>query len=216
MMKKLMMLLVLAAGAVFAGTTLCAAEEMSKSEAADYLQQLMKKKVEEAAEKQVEKQLKKASPAAAALYKKLGKVIAAEQLAASLCWDLIKLGLQNDKKQFAAQFAIRMRKYIPLEYKVGASEVNELVGKWGIHVPDEADCTTALYELGKNTFDAITKMSAYEKQEARTAGNVVTTLGAFLVSDLGGNPGRMYQKQMREQMEQRQQQNRQRMMQQKK
>ena len=213
-MKKVMISLLLGAFAVFAGEQLCA-KEMSKTEAADYLQKLMKKKVEEAAQKQVEKQLKKASPAAAALYKKLGKVIAAEQLAASLCWDLINIGLQNNEKKFATQFAIRMREYIPLEYKAGASGVNELAGKWGIHVPDEADCTTALYELGKNTYEAISNMSEYEKQEARTAGNVVTTLGAFMVSDLGGTAGKMYQKQIREQMEQKQEQNRQRMMQQK-
>jgi len=213
-MKKMMFSLLLGAFALFSGAQLCAAE-MSKTEAADYLQKLMKKKVEEAAQKQVEKQLKKASPAAAALYKKLGKVIAAEELAASLCWDLINLGLQNDQKKFAAQFAMRMREYIPLEYKVGAHEVNKMTGKWGIHVPDEADCTTALYELGKNTFDAITKMSASEKQEARTAGNVVTSLGAFMVSDLGGTAGTMYKNQIREQMEQRQEQNRQRTMKQK-
>ena len=215
MMKKVMISLLLGAFAVFAGEQLCA-KEMSKTEAADYLQKLMKKKVEEAAQKQVEKQLKKASPAAAALYKKLGKVIAAEQLAASLCWDLINIGLQNNEKKFATQFAIRMREYIPLEYKAGAYEVNQMTGKWGIHVPDEADCTTALYELGKNTFEAITKMSESEKQEARSAGNIVTTLGAFMVSDLGGTAGTMYKNQIREQMEQRQEQNRQRMLQQKK
>ena len=214
-MKKLMCAVLLAAFAVGVGTPVFAAE-MSKKEAAEYLQQVMKKKVQEAAKERVEQELGKIAPGATALYKKLAGIIAAEQLAASLCWDLINLGLQNNEKKFAAEFAKSMRKYIPKEYAMGADAVNSLTEEWGFHVTTEADCVTVLYELGKNTFEAISKMSVSEKQEVRSAGNIVTNFGAFVVSDLGGASARTYQKQFREQMEQRQQQNRQRMMQGKK
>ena len=213
-MKKLMIALLLAAFAVGAMPQVRAAE-MSKKEAAEYLQKVMQKKVAEAGKERLEKELTKIAPGASALYKKLAGIIAAEQLAASLCWDLINLGLQSNREKFAAQFAMRMRKYIPKEYTMGADAVNSLTEEWGFHVTTEADCVTVLYELGKNTFDAISKMSAAEKQEVRSAGNIVTSFGAFVVSDLGGAPGRMYQRQTREYMEQRQQQNRQRMMQKK-
>lgn len=214
-MKKLMLSLLLAVFALGAAAPV-SADEMTKKEAAEYLQKVIRDKVTEAGKERLEKELTKIAPGATALYKRLAAIISAEQLAASLCWDLLNLGLQNNREKFATQFAMRMRKYIPKEYSTGADEVNSLTHKWGFHVTTEADCVTVLYELGKNTFDAISKMSAAEKREARSAGNIVTTFGAFVVSDLGGAPARMYRKQTREQMEQRQQQNRQRMMQGKK
>lgn len=207
-MKKLTLALLLAAFAVGVGTQVSAAE-MTKKEAAEYLQKVMQDKVTEAGKEALERELTKIAPGATALYKRLAAIIAAEELAASLCWDLINIGLQTNREKFAAQFAMRMRKYIPKEYSMGAEEVNSLTEKWGFRVTTEADCVTVLYALGKNTFDAISKMSASEKQQVRSAGNIVSSFGAFVVSDLGGAPARMYQKQMREQMEQRQQQNRQ-------
>ena len=184
MMKKLMIALLLAAFAVGAMPQVRAAE-MSKKEASEYLQKVMRDKVTEAGKEALERELTKIAPGASALYKKLAGIIAAEQLAASLCWDLINIGLQNQREKFATQFAMRMRKYIPTEYSVGADEVNSLTHKWGFHVTTEADCVTVLYELGKNTFDAITKMSVAEKQKAIESGQTLNNLTAFLLG-LGG------------------------------
>ena len=99
---------------------------------------------------------------------------------------------------------------------MGADAVNSFTEEWGFHVVTEQDCVTVLYELGKNTFAAISKMSAAEKQEVRSAGNIVSNFAAFVVSDLGGNPARMLRRQTQREMEARQEQNRQRMMQGKK
>ena len=215
MMKKLLFAVLLTGFAVGFVTPVFAAE-MSKKEAGEYLQQVMQKKVAEAGKKRLEKELTKIAPFATALYKRLAGIISAEQLAASLCWDLINLGLQNNEKKFAAEFAKSMRKYIPQEYTMGADAVNSFTEEWGFHVVTEEDCVTVLYELGKNTFDAISKMSAYEKQEVRSAGNIVSNFAAFVVSDLGGNPARMLKRQTQREMEARQEQNRQRMLQEKK
>ena len=214
-MKKLLFAVLLAGFAAGFMTPVSAAE-MSKQEAAEYLQKVRREKVQEAAKERLEKELTKVAPFATALYKKLAGIIAAEQLAASLCWDLINLGLQNNAKRFATEFAKSMRKYIPQEYTMGADAVNSFTEEWGFHVVTEQDCVTVLYELGKNTFEAISKMSAYEKQEVRSAGNIVSNFGAFVVSDLGGNPARMLRRQTQREMEARQEQNRQRMLQGKK
>ena len=214
-MKKLLFAVLLTGFAVGFVTPVFSAE-MSKKEAAEYLQKVMQKKVAEAGKKRLEKELTKIAPGATALYKKLAGIISAEQLAASLCWDLINLGLQNNQKKFAAEFAKSMRKYIPQEYTMGADAVNSFTEEWGFHVVTEQDCVTVLYELGKNTFAAISKMSAAEKQEVRSAGNIVSNFAAFVVSDLGGNPARMLRRQTQREMEARQEQNRQRMMQGKK
>ena len=150
-MKKLLFAVLLAGFAAGFMTPVSAAE-MSKKEAAEYLQKVMREKVQEAAKERLEKELTKIAPGATALYKRLAGIIAAEQLAASLCWDLINLGLQNNEKKFAAEFAKSMRKYIPQEYTMGADAVNSFTEDWGFHVVTEQDCVTVLYELGKNTF----------------------------------------------------------------
>ena len=138
-------------------------------------------------------ELKKIAPGATKLYKKLGNVISTSELAASLCWDLIKLGLHNNKEKFANEFAIRLRKYIPEEYKLGADALNPLLlNTFGAHIPNEADCTTILRELGKNTYDAITKMSASEKMKAEEAGLTTEKLGALMMG-LGGMTAKQYQ-----------------------
>lgn len=191
-MKKMMFALLLGVFAVFAGTPVFAAE-MSKAQAAAYLQKVLKDKVAEAGKERLQSELTKIAPGAMGLYKKITGIIANEELAASLCWDLINLGLQNNREKFAAQFAIRMRKYIPKEYSTGADEINSLTSQWGFHITTEADCVTVLYELGKNTFDAISKMSESEKQEVRSAGDIATNLTAVLLS-LGGTTARQTRK----------------------
>ena len=184
-MKKLLTSLVLSSMFLFpcamqAGITASqkAGAEMSKKEAAAYLQQLMKDKVKEGAEEK----LSKMAPKTAGLYKKMAAVISNSELAASLCWDLIQLGLQTDQKKFAAQFAMRLRKYIPEEYKTGADITNPMLESWvGHRFPNEADCTRVLYELGMNTYEAITKMSASEKQQAQQAGTSINNLNACMM-----------------------------------
>ena len=163
------------------------ASAMTKEESAKYLQDLMRDKVKDAAKEQIEDLATRIDPKSVKLYKKLAGVISTSELAASICWDLIQLGLETNKERFANQFAMRLRKYIPTEYTIGAELVNTKLEKWfGARIPTEADCTTILRELGKNTFDAITKMSGYEKQKAREAGTNIQNLGAFFInSNLG-------------------------------
>jgi len=164
------------------------AKEKTKEESAKYLQELVRSKVKDAAQKRIEDAAMKADPKSVKLYKKVAGVIASSELAASICWDLIQLGLQTDKRKFAAQFAMRLRKYIPSEYSLGAEVVNPWAEKWfGHRVPNEADCTAILYELGKNTYDAISRMSAYEKQEAIKSGQNLQNLGALFIDLNMGN-----------------------------
>ena len=71
---------------------------------------------------------------------------------------------------------------------LGAEAVNPWAEKWlGHRVPNAADCTTILYELGKNTYDAISQMSAYEKQEAIKSGQNIQNLGALFIDLNMGN-----------------------------
>ena len=164
-----------------------ASAAMTKEESAKYLQDLMRNKVKDAATEKIEDAALRVSPKATKLYKKLAGVISNSELAASICWDLIQLGLQTNKEKFANQFAMRLRKYIPEEYKTGAEFLNTHLEKYlGVRIPNEADCTTVLCELGKNTFDAITRMSAAEKQKAQEAGTNIVNVNAFFInSNLG-------------------------------
>ena len=169
------------------------AKERTKEESAKYLQELVRNKVKAAAQDQIEDAAMRVNPKSVKLYKKVAGVISSSELAASICWDLIQLGLQTDKKKFAAQFAMRLRKYIPDEYSLGAEVVNPWAEKWfGHRVPNAADCTTILYELGKNTYDAISQMSAYEKQEAIKSGQNIQNLGALFIDlNLGNRWGKI-------------------------
>lgn len=166
------------------------ASAMTKEESAKYLQDLMRQKVQSAAQEQIEDAAMRINPKAVKLYKKIGGVISNSQMAASICWDLIQLGMQTNKTQFAKEFAMRVRKYLPEEYTTGAEVLNPMLEKWfGARIPNEGDCTTVLYELGKNTFDAITRMSESEKQKAVEAGTNINDLGALFV---GINKGRQW------------------------
>lgn len=187
-MKKLFTILALLTLAALPPAV--SAQEKSKAESAKYLQELVRSKVKAAAQDRIEDMAMRVNPKAVKLYKKVGGIIANSELAASICWDLVQLGLQTDKKKFAAQFAMRLRKYIPEEYKLGAEAFNPTLAKWfGGRIPTEGDCTTILYELGKNTYDAISQMSASEKQEAVKSGRNIQNLSAFFI-DI--NMGRRY------------------------
>ena len=123
------------------------------------------------------------------------KTIVRAHFAASLCWDLIQLGLANDERKFATEFVKVFSKYIPKTATVGADVVNptlENVFGWR-RVPTEADYRTALYELGKNTYQAVTKMSGTDKQKAQEAGENIQNLGTSMI-DIGGATGRQYKK----------------------
>ena len=115
-------------------------------------------------------------------------------LAASLCWDLIHLGLANDERKFATEFVRAFSKYIPKKATIGADLLNSGTEKYlGWRIPSEADYRTALYELGKNTYQAITKMSGTERQKAQEAGYNIQNLGTLMIG-IGGSTERQYKK----------------------
>lgn len=163
-----------------------ASGEMTKKEATAFLQDLMKDKIEEGASKVAPKTRKAIDDVKNTLEK--------ANLAASLCWDLIQLGLANDERKFATEFVRAFSKYIPKKATIGADLLNSGTEKYlGWRIPSEADYRTALYELGRNTYQAITKMSGTEKQKAQEAGYNIQNLGTLMIG-IGGSTARQYKK----------------------
>ena len=163
-------------------------QKKSKAEAAKFLQKLVSDKIKEAGKEQIEDAAMRAAPGVTKLYKKLAGVISNSELAASICWDLINLGLQNNKEKFAEEFATRVKKYIPDMYTTGAELLNPTLEKWfGAHIPNEQECYAVLRELGKNTWDAISRMSESEKREARESGASLENPAAFFIDINKGN-----------------------------
>lgn len=163
-----------------------ASGEMTKKEATAFLQDLMKDKIEEGASKVAPKTKKAIDDVKNTLEK--------ANLAASLCWDLIQLGLANDERKFATEFVRAFSKYIPKKATIGADLLNSGTEKYlGWRIPSEADYRTALYELGKNTYQAITKMSGTERQKAQEAGYNIQNLGTLMIG-IGGSTARQYKK----------------------
>ncbi len=163
------------------------AGEMTKKEAESFLRDLVKEKIEEGASK--------VAPDTMKAIDGVKKTIDKAKLASSLCWELIQLGLANDERKFATEFVKVFSKYIPKTATVGADVVNptlENVFGWR-RVPTEADYRTALYELGKNTYQAITRMSGTDKQKAQEAGYNIQNLGTLMIG-IGGSTGRQYKK----------------------
>lgn len=163
------------------------ASEMTKKEAESFLRDLVKEKIEEGASK--------VAPDTMKAIDGVKKTIDKAKLASSLCWELIQLGLANDERKFATEFVKVFSKYIPKTATVGADVVNptlENVFGWR-RVPTEADYRTALYELGKNTYQAITRMSGTDKQKAQEAGYNIQNLGTLMIG-IGGSTGRQYKK----------------------
>ena len=157
-------------------------QKKSKADSAKFLQKLVKDKIKDAGKEKIEDAAMAAAPGVTKLYKKLAAVISNSELAASICADLINLGIQNDKEKFAEEFAIRLKKYIPDLYTTGAELLNPMLEKWfGAHIPDGQECYAVLRELGKNTWDAISKMSESEKQEALEAGVEVTKTNLLMI-----------------------------------
>lgn len=161
--------------------------EMSKKEAASFLRDLVKEKIEEGASK--------VAPETMKAIDNVKKTLDRAKLASSLCWELIQLGLANDERKFATEFVKVFSKYIPKKATLGADIVNPgLVNVLGWRrIPTEADYRTALYELGKNTYQAITKMSGTDKQKAQEAGENIQNLGTLMIG-IGGATGRQYKK----------------------
>ena len=196
-MKKFSALIMLSVF-VLSPVVLCAAAsgsnfEKDKKAAAEYLQTKLKEKIQTGAKEALEEM---ESPTAKALKNVVSKIEKAE-LAASLCWDMIEFGMETttDQRVFARNFVKRFEKYISTEYKNMASAVNARTeGSIGFHVPDENDFRTALFELGKSTFNAIQKMSADERQKSRQAGVSINEFGRLML-DIGGSTGRQWKKQ---------------------
>ena len=160
--------------------------EMSKKEAASFLRDLVKEKIEEGASK--------VAPETMKAIENVKKTLDRANLAASLCWDLIQLGLANDERKFATEFVRAFSKYIPKKATIGADLLNSGTEKYlGWRIPSEADYRTALYELGKNTYQAITKMSGTERQKAQEAGYNIQNLGTLMIG-IGGSTERQYKK----------------------
>ena len=157
-------------------------QKKSKADSAKFLQKLVKDKIKDAGKEQIEDAAMRAAPGVTKLYKKLAAVISNSELAASICADLIDLGIQNYKEKFATEFATRLKKYIPELYTTGAELLNPMLEKWfGGHIPDEKECYAVLRELGKNTWDAISKMSESEKLQAGEAGVDVRNSAALSI-----------------------------------
>ena len=168
--------------AVSAAQTQAQGQKKSKADSAKFLQKLMSDKIKEAGKEQIEDLAMRAAPGVTKLYKKLAGVISTSELAASICADLINLGIQTNKEKFAEEFAIRLKKYIPDLYTTGAELLNPTLEKWfGAHIPNEQECYAVLRELGKNTWDAISKMSESEKQQALEAGVDVRNTAALSI-----------------------------------
>ena len=163
------------------------AGEMTKKEAESFLRDLVKEKIEEGASK--------VAPDTMKAIDGVKKTIDKAKLASSLCWELIQLGLANDERKFATEFVKVFSKYIPKKATIEADIVNPgLVNVLGWRrIPTEADYRTALYELGKNTYQAITKMSGTDKQKAQEAGENIQNLGTLMIG-IGGATGRQYKK----------------------
>lgn len=162
------------------------AGEMTKKEAESFLRDLVKEKIEEGASKAAPKTMKTID--------EVKKTLDKANLASSLCWELIQLGLANDERKFATEFVKAFSKYIPKKATIGADLLNPGLERVGWRrIPTEADYRTALYELGKNTYQAITKMSGTEKQKAQQAGENIQNLGALMIG-IGGSTGRQYKK----------------------
>ena len=185
-MKLASIILLLGIFAVSPVTVFADSGEMTKKEAKAFLQDLMKDKIEEGASKVAPKTKKAIDDVKNTLEK--------ANLAASLCWDLIQLGLANDERKFATEFVRAFSKYIPKKATIGADLLNSGTEKYlGWRIPSEADYRTALYELGKNTYQAITKMSGTERQKAQEAGYNIQNLGTLMIG-IGGSTERQYKK----------------------
>lgn len=185
-MKLASIILLLGIFAVSPVTVFADSGEMTKKEAKAFLQDLIKEKIEEGASK-VAPKIKKTLD-------DVKKTIDRANFAASLCWDLIQLGLANDERKFATEFVRAFSKYIPKKATIGADLLNSGTEKYlGWRIPSEADYRTALYELGKNTYQAITKMSGTERQKAQEAGYNIQNLGTLMIG-IGGSTERQYKK----------------------
>lgn len=185
-MKLASIILLLGIFAVSPVTVFADSGEMTKKEAKAFLQDLIKEKIEEGASKVAPKTKKTLDD--------VKKTIDRANFAASLCWDLIQLGLANDERKFATEFVKAFSKYIPQKATIGADIMNPKLEKiLGRRIPTEADYRTALYELGRNTYQAITKMSGTEKQKAQEAGYNIQNLGTLMIG-IGGSTGRQYKK----------------------
>lgn len=159
---------------------------MTKKEAESFLRDLVKEKIEEGASK--------AAPDTMKAIDGVKKTLDKANLASSLCWELIQLGLANDERKFATEFVKAFSKYIPKAATVGADLANPGLERVGLRrYPTEADYRTALYELGRNTYQAITKMSGTEKQKAQEAGYNIQNLGTLMIG-IGGSTARQYKK----------------------
>ncbi len=166
--------------------------DKDKKAAAEYLQEKMKEKISKGGEQALEKM----DPAGAKALKKIVAILENAELAASLCWDVIQFGMETttDQRVFATNFARRFEKYISKEYKMTANATNALGSAFGFRIPDENDLRTALFELGKSTFNAIKNMSSDEQQKSRQAGTSIQNFGALMM-DIGGSTGRQWKKQ---------------------
>jgi hypothetical protein len=188
-MKRNIVFAVICAALLF---PVAARAEMTKQEAAEFLQKVVKARIKEAGKEALEDNLNKLSPKGMKAFKKVTGVIENCELAASICWDLIQLGLQTNRAKFAKEFAMRLRKYVPSEYYETAELFGGMTEKLlGWRLTNQADCTTILYELGKHTYDAISKMSYSDKQKAVQAGQSIENFSAFMMG-LGGTTARQY------------------------
>ena len=84
-----------------------------KADSAKFLQKLVSEKIKSAGQERSEDAAMRLNSGETELRKQFAAVISDGELAASGCRDLVRLGLQNDRETFAAEFTVRLRKYIP-------------------------------------------------------------------------------------------------------
>ena len=138
-MKRNIVFAVICAALLF---PVAARAEMTKQEAAEFLQKVVKARIKEAGKEALEDNLNKLSPKGMKAFKKVTGVIENCELAASICWDLIQLGLQTNRAKFAKEFAMRLRKYVPSEYYETAELFGGMTEKLlGWRLTNQADCT---------------------------------------------------------------------------
>lgn len=136
-MKLASIILLLGIFAVSPVTVFADSGEMTKKEAKAFLQDLIKEKIEEGASK-VAPKIKKTLD-------DVKKTIDRANFAASLCWDLIQLGLANDERKFATEFVKAFSKYIPQKAtdrggspELGHGEISRLAYSFGSRLQNRA------------------------------------------------------------------------------
>lgn len=168
-------------------------EKMTPKEAEIFLQGLLKKMVKKG---EFEMMFERVAPKTTKMVKKVTGVIEKAQLASSVVWDLIQLGLKNNERQFATEFARRTLKYVT-DVTYTKEDFPEGFSNKMSFLISEAEIQTVLYELGKNTYRAFYDIGYSDKEKALQAGEKIENFGPLSIG-IGGTVERRYKKSIQE------------------